>query len=504
MIFTFLLLGSVCLLVYGLLWFSDFSGMMASSPFQMVINPRNVQVLAGLAEVTVAVLGVALTVVAIIVELAAHRYTSQITELFVTDPINGIVMGFFSLTAVVVFWILMSLAGDPYPETMAMAAVGLMSVSLLILLPYFVYVFHFISPTGVVLRIQDRGVAALRRVSRNPHKLTMALARNQVRSQIDQLGGMTVNCIGKKDKAIAVSAMRALSVVAEEAMLRREKIPESWFKVDDLLQKDHDFVAFQPMMSEALETHRVWVEMKVMRQYQVAFNAALPELPDINHLVAIHIRNIASFAIAQKDSQSLDLAMRFLNTFLRTAINARHVRSAYNILNEYRELGQIVLKSEYSHLVVDICRYVKFYSLLSHANHLPFVLETAAYDLCALLEQTLEPEPKIHDTMLELFLELDREPDGEGEQEISLRGVRKAQVKLATFYLMKDRRDMARRVFADMREESFERIQSIRSELTSIDDPEYWEVTDRGINFDYLVPERRATLEEFFSWFEET
>ena len=43
------------------------------------------------------------------------------------------------------------------------------------------------------------------------------------------------------------------------------------------------------------------------------------------------------------------------------------------------------------------------------------------------------------DELLQIFLEVDKEAEGE-QQEPSLRGVRKAQVKLATYYLQQGRR----------------------------------------------------------------
>ena len=38
-------------------------------------------------------------------------------------------------------------------------------------------------------------------------------------------------------------------------------------------------------------------------------------------------------------------------------------------------------------------------------------------------------------------------------------------------------------------------------ELERVETQEYWEVSDRGINFEWLPPDRRATLETFFGWF---
>ncbi len=96
---------------------------------------------------------------------------------------------------------------------------------------------------------------------------------------------------------------------------------------------------------------------------------------------------------------------------------------------------------------------------------------------------------------------MDREPEGHKSQEASLRGVRKAQTKLATFYLVAGDERSARRIFEDMRHEAPERLRSIRSELERVEEAEYWEVSDRGINFEWLEPERRAQLETFFGWF---
>jgi hypothetical protein len=82
-----------------------------------------------------------------------------------------------------------------------------------------------------------------------------------------------------------------------------------------------------------------------------------------------------------------------------------------------------------------------------------------------------------------------------------LRGVRKAQVKLATYYLLKGEVARARQVYDDMAGEDVTRMASIRDELFGVQSSEYWEITDRGANFDFLPKERKVKLEEFFGWF---
>ena len=53
--------------------------------------------LANAAEVVAAVLAIAITVVAIVVELAANRYSHRITQLFVRNPVNLSVIAFAQL-----------------------------------------------------------------------------------------------------------------------------------------------------------------------------------------------------------------------------------------------------------------------------------------------------------------------------------------------------------------------------------------------------------------------
>jgi len=49
-----------------------------------------------------------------------------------------------------------------------------------------------------------------------------------------------------------------------------------------------------------------------------------------------------------------------------------------------------------------------------------------------------------------------------------------------------------------MRDEDRPRLESIREALQAESREQYWEVTDRGINFSYLPPDRREQLPRFF------
>jgi hypothetical protein len=494
----FLALTAVAAGLFSLLWTAEY-GLL--SPLSVVTSPAAADTVTSFAEVTVGVLGIAITVVAIIVELAANRYTPRITELFLRDAVNVAVMGFFVISSVLILWIDLSLHGPHHPRLLVLAASALMTTSFLALLPYFGYVFHFLSPDQVIRHIQRNGARKVRALAAGGSSVPEA--RKAAVTTIEQLGDIAMASVDKNDKPLTLAAVEALADVAHAAIRMKSTLPEGFFDTQPLVRNDQDFIALHPDMVHALTSRRTWVEMKVLRQYQAVFGEAVNKMRDVNHLIAIHTRRIATTAVEQGDQASVDQSIRFLNTYLRATINARDVRSAYNLLNEYRVLAEDALQRGDDERVLDLATYITFYGQLAFSMNLAFLLETAAYDLCSLLERASEQGAAVHDPLLTIFLDVDREPDADANlQEASLRGVRKAQIKLATHYLVRGEQAHAQRIFDDMRAEKPERMHSIRAELERVEEAEYWEVSDRGINFEWLAPERRATLDTFFGWFD--
>ena len=320
---------------------------------------------------------------------------------------------------------------------------------------------------------------------------------------VEQLGDIALNSVDKKDKPLTLAALAALARLAEDAIRHKAALPVEWFDTTALVRHDQDFIALHPELVRALTERRTWLEMKVLRQFQDVFSEAVNRVRDVNPLIGIHTRHLATVSMDVKDPHALRLTLRFLNTFLRNAINTRDVRSSYNLFNEYRLVAERALDQGRGDVLIEVATSIQFYGQLAFGANLPFLLETAAYDLCDLLQVAHARREPNHDALLELFLELDREPEGGRSQEASLRGVRKAQIKLATWYLMSGDPGPARRIWDDLSSESVERLGSIRAELLRVTDAEYWEVSDRGINFEWLPPDQRAMLETFFGWFEE-
>jgi hypothetical protein len=79
--------------------------------------------------------------------------------------------------------------------------------------------------------------------------------------------------------------------------------------------------------------------------------------------------------------------------------------------------------------------------------------------------------------------------------------VRKAQVKLAAYYLLVGDEVNARLIHADLAAEPPERLRAIRDELERVETKDFWEIIDRGRNFEYMPKPQKEAMGRFFGWF---
>ena len=464
------------------------------------LDPETLQnALGSLAQVVVAVLGIAITVVSIVVQLAATRYTPRIAEMFFRDKKNLAIMGFFVVACINAVWVSIVVTSGFVPRlTVAMTTV-VVTASLLLLIPYFAYVFAFLDPEKVITRIgqQVLDVVLARGVARHDRD-DLDLRQAGCVAGLEHLSDIAVNTMAQKDKIIASGAVTALREFTVKFLKEKGTLPAEWFLVGARIHGNPDFIALAPDSLRSIEHKKIWVEWKVLRHFRSVFSEALEHLPEMAHVVAIETRYIGEEALKQGDREVLVLSIRYFNTYLRSAINQRDVRACYNIFHQYRLLAEHMMRKGHSDLVQEIGRCIAYYGQTAHKGDLGFITETAAHDLAVLCERAYVHDVACHDTLLGIFLEVDKEPETHA-QERTLRGVRKAQVRLATFYLTKNAGSHADRICVDMRGEKPERMASIRAELAAVNEKEFWEVTDRGVNFDYLDEQRKEKLDEFFA-----
>ena len=317
---------------------------------------------------------------------------------------------------------------------------------------------------------------------------------------IEQLSYVAVNAITSRDQLIAASAVDALKDLAVGYLPLKIAQEPRWFQLDRDVRTSPDFVSMSPESLSALIAEGTWVEWKVQRQLMNVYTVAIAELPDIGHLIAIDTRYIGEAALETGDLAALRICIKFFNTFLRVALNTQKVRSAYNVLHQYRQLAEKLIGFEQTAILVEVVEHMRYYAQTALTQHLGFVAETLAYDIAALCEAAARKHSSAHDEILGLLLSLDQVPET-AAQEGTLRGVRKAQIKLATAYLEMHNELAAHRIYLDMQNERPERLLSIRDELLAVHSKDFWEIVDRGTNFDYLEPARKEKLKVFFGWF---
>jgi hypothetical protein len=319
-------------------------------------------------------------------------------------------------------------------------------------------------------------------------------------SSLEHLADIALNAIEQKDKGIASNSVDAVSDLVVAYIPHKPSLDERWFQIHGRLRRDPDFVSMNEGALAKIADERSWLEYKALRQFLMVYREALTDMPDIINRIAIDTRYIGAAAIEAGDRPALATVIKFFNTYMRRALNARDVPAAYNSLNQYRYLAEVLLKKGWSREVLEVAGHFKYYAQTAQSMKLAFVTETVAFDLCTINELAYDLGAESRDALLRIFLEVDKEAEAPN-QESSLRGVRKAQIKLATHYLQQNDEELARRIHRDMKDERPDRLRSIKAEMLSVTKNEFWEINERGVVFEYIEPDRRVFLHRFFEWF---
>jgi hypothetical protein len=448
------------------------------------------------AQVLAGVLSVLITVVAIVLELSATRYSHRVTGLFVRDPINVAVATFYVVTTALCLWLATAIAGGAggaggageapiVPRGGFLLAMLMMTACVLALLPYFAYVFRFVSPLGVIARIRADAMANVQRVTGGEVE-----AKRAVIGAVEDLEDVARGAMKNSDRGIAMAAVESLATLLSDVARLRTSLPDAWFNMDDAVSRDPDFIALAHSAAEEIARDRSWFEAKVLRQYLALFGDAVGAARDVASMIAIHTRRLAEEFAGQP--AFLELCQRAFHSYLRAAINGGDPRTAYFVLHQYRLLGEQLLGRGLPGAALEVAGRIRFYGRLASDSGLPFLLEVAAYDLAHLVEAAAH-DRDLRDRLLEVTLGVDRMGDEH------LLGVRRAQVQLATFFLARGEEEPARRIARDMAGERPSLLTAVREELERELSPSYWEINDRGANFAFLPAERRATLGAFFA-----
>jgi hypothetical protein len=461
--------------------------------------------LSGLAGMNAAILGIVITVVSLLVQLTSERYTG-VASMFLGERTNVAVMAYYVITCVVGVLLSLQLHSEFVPRITVFAMMLATASGIVIMLPYFAYVFRFLEPVNLIKRIQTTAAADLAAASASRDAEELAEGQQPALNALEEMTDITSNSISGKDKIIASRSVDAIKDFVVGYLKMKNKVEPTWFNIGEGIHQNPDFVAMDPESLRDLERDRTWLEWKALRQYLGIYAEAQSDMPDINYLIAIDTRYIAEAALAQKEHKVVELAFRFMNSYLRAALNARAVRTAYNVLNQYRLMVESMIRGGAPEQAIAGVKHMIYYGRTSYDMQLGFVTETVAWDVSALCEFAhaqatagkVSVPADLDDRMLAMFLELDQ-PLRAKRQESGLQGIRKAQIKLACYYLVVGAQDRAKKIADDMAGEDRERLRTIREQLVKVESKEFWEIIDRGRNFEFMPAKQRDQMDKFFS-----
>ncbi len=479
---------------------------------------------ATLAQVLSGVLGFTISVVAIVVQLSADRFTPKVTELFLREKVNFYIIFFLILANVVSLWSLAALslhvhasvAEQQRPALLIGLNLLLGTASFLVLIPYFNFVFNFLQPASIIHRIEEQVQQAVlasiasgfeacpspqqEHFLKGSRQVKSSLAHQRCLSALDEIKGIATSAIRQQEGIILLDALDSLKAFWLFYTARKEQLPQSWFLLTPALRRDPDFVSVDEGLLRQIETEGSWVELKILRQYQALFGEGLNGMRQVSTLVAIHSRELGIRALQTQKLTVAGWVVKFFNTYLRAVINTQDIRTGYNLLKQYRMVAEAALRYQHPALVLEIVGHFRYYSLIAYKAGLFFLSETFGFDLGLLAQLSCALQSETTEAILQVLLRLDQDPESE-QQETTLRGIRKTQVRLAAYFLSCGREDLAKLIYLDMQHEPLVRLQIIRQELQSTT-AAFWEFTDRGENFYYLDPALQPYADQFFGWFQ--
>ena len=450
------------------------------------------QLITSLLELIAGLLGLLFTVSAILVELSATRYSSRVVDLFVSDRVN---LSYFTLTVVTPlygFWLALTLDILPWPTFHFTLFSFLVSLDLVLLVPYINYLFGCLTPDAIVRRIV--GSVDLARVEKSGGR-GLPRARQNLVTSVSQLSDVVLSSMNTADINLSARAIEAIRDLGVSYLRHKSRLPPLWFDFSPEI-----FPGMPAAKRQELRESHTWVEMFCFKQLELVFVQSAGRFRELCTAVASCTRALGEVAGGVGDTCSRELCLLFFNTLLRHAMNVADVRTLSHCLYQYRLLGEAHLHARDGASLDKIAFYFKYYGQECEKRGLGFVMEIVAYDLRRLVQEAWHHHREGVPALLEVILEVDHIPDT-AEGELSQRGVRKSQILLAAFFLREGAADFAEKIALDLRDEPAERIESMEKELSTRTSAEFWEIQDRDANFYYVPDEMRPALEQFFRRF---
>ncbi len=460
------------------------------------------------------------TASAIAVPLTANFYTPKLIELFIR---NGVNRSFFlllisaTITSEYTSYVVRTTGDTTYPaRTMVYISFVLGFASMFCFLPYLYYVFNFLRPDEIVRRIGheidvdlERAVSNSRlftnissargekkqRSGTSPRKIQKALI-----ARIAQLREIVVKSIERSDREVALSALEELQRTALKYQKLKPKFDSQWFAISPA-----EIRGFPEEATEILVQGRTWFEFEVLHHLELAYTSALTKMWEVVTKIAEIAYILGRTACTRNDNNLLALSIKFMNTYMRQCINRHDIRAFYNTSYQYRRFAEDIATASPARSL-EIIRHLHYYGTAAFYKDMAFARDITFYDTGRIVEYVYRNKVEEQREFLTAFLTLqtDRTQPAalqQGEAELHTTGTVKAVLILLSYYLESDLLEEVQILRAYLQTVDTKLVHQVADELLHVEEKEFWEITDRIVNLDYLEESRRMRLNDFIGKF---
>jgi len=478
----FLVMGALGIFVVQTLAEIFFTGL--SLPGLSTLTPAEARTLVNLLNGKLnQAMSILFIVTGMAVPLTANLYSLKFLELFIRNPVNVTILMFIILANISGLWTDYSLTAAAVPRFQLGLMLFLTLVSLVLILPYLMYVFRFLHPR-TLLHLLEADVQTALKATRMAGRA--AVNRERVAETLEHIANISVRSVDRFDRNTAIEGVLTLERIARHYWEGKENLHPSWYEADQNL-----FLGFSSIAIEEMTASRSWVEMKLYYQFFEALRAACPRMPELTSTIAKSLRKLGLEPASLENPALRELSIEYFNTFIRLTLNRHDVRSVFIIFDQYRTFAE-TLEGKFPREVSEIAYYFSYYGAAAREQNLPFVVEAVAHDLGSLVKRAWQSGSSIREELLERFLNYDR------QARPVLPGVKKAHALLGSYFLNSGQEGAADLIRQSFQGLSRDFIQALKNDLLQVTRQKYWEVSERRMNIEFVPEPQRVKLREFF------
>lgn len=455
-------------------------------------DPENVNdALGSFVELLAAILGLMITVVAIVLQLAAQRYGTRLIDLFLADKTNRFYFVFMVCSLLLAIIIVYAIKDEYYPSFAVQLLLVLTLIEIALLGPYFLFVFKFLTPTNLLSSIQENNRSSIVSATERKNYPYLKKYQNEVATSFEQVTDTALSATSQMDRNLGLMAINQTREMLLDYLQHKHKLPKLWF----LVSQDK-FIGISSEFYEEFCEKRLWVEAKAFMDMELIYRSCISSMSDAVSAIAYNTRLIGEAAIKTKDDDLLEMAVKFYNTFIRVSINAKNIRAIFNLFYQYRLLTESIFDYD-TKLSAKIFGHFLYYGETCLQQGLGFVLLTAAFDLGSMVATAYDKNVKNIKELLLIFMALEDKVDRKKDM-VWYTAVRNAQLILVTYLLSKGDKELIPIVVEDLKSETLNQLIRWRDDLLAIEDRKFWEFTDRGYRFEYIDETQKKFLKLFY------